>query len=183
MTLDDLGRVLAELSNCSVRAFSTRNFGRQQYLDARSVVVPQERSRLVLSDVRSALDVKQIAFIGTTRWLGDEKHPNAAEIVIAIGDSQMDILRVAQSDAVNHDKDTDDLIAKLSEFDRRYNIDVFHAETDTIEFQFKELPGDLSAFSKELYAFCPDIVDQGVGSIEALERDIKEKKEVLLWWD
>ena len=47
------------------------------------------------------------------------------------------------------------------------------AETDTIEFTFLKLPAGLRAFCEDLYEFCPDIVDQGVGTVEALESEIR----------
>ncbi len=102
---------------------------------------------------------------------------------MANGSSQFDILRVAQSDAVNYGMVTEDLITKLSEYDRMFGIDIFHAETDTIEFRFSKLPDDMQAFCKDLYRFCPDIVNQGVGTVEAMESEIRRRNEVFLWWD
>jgi hypothetical protein len=78
---------------------------------------------------------------------------------------------------------TEDLIRKLRQWDDAYGIDIYMADTDTIQLRLKRLPPDLPAFAKEVYAFCPDIVDQGVGSVEALEQAIRESREVYLWWD
>jgi hypothetical protein len=44
-------------------------------------------------------------------------------------------------------------------------------------------PADWSAFARELYDFCPDIVEQGAGAVEELEAAIRELRQVLLWWD
>lgn len=38
-------------------------------------------------------------------------------------------------------------------------------------------------FSEEVYEFCPDIVDQGVGDMKKLKDSIKVNKELFLWWD
>lgn len=183
MNLDAAAKRLSEISGTPIRNYSTRNFGRERNPDARSVVVPKARARQVLQHVRDELGPGLVAFIGTTQWLGDEQHADGEEIVVANGDSQFEILRVAQSDAVNYDMLTDDLIKKLTEYDRNYGIDIFHAETDTIEFRFLKLPADLRAFCEDLYEFCPDIVDQGVGTVEALENEIRRSREVFLWWD
>jgi hypothetical protein len=183
MNLDAAAKRLSEISGSPIRDFSTRDFGRDRNPDARSVVVPKAKARQVLQHVRSELDPGLVAFIGTTRWLGDEKHADGEEIVVAKGDSQFEILRVAQSDAVNHGMVTDDLVKNLTVYHRNYGIDVFHAETDTIEFKFSKLPADLPGFCKDLYMFCPDIVDQGVGTVEALENEIRRTQEVFLWWD
>ncbi len=58
-----------------------------------------------------------------------------------------------------------------------------HAETDTVEFNLDRDPPDLAAFAADLYRFCPDIVDQGVGSVEELAVSIKITGAVELWWD
>lgn len=183
MNLNDAGTRLSVISGSSLRNYSTRDFGRDRYPEARSVIVPKARARQVLQALRSELGPGLIAFIGTTQWLGDEKHEDGEEVVVANGDSQFDILRVARSDAVNYDMVTDDLIKKLTEYHRKYDIDIFHAETDTIEFRFSKLPADLAVFCNDLYKFCPDIVDQGVGTVEDLENVIRRSNEVLLWWD
>ncbi|HEX7379167.1 MAG TPA: DUF4253 domain-containing protein [Pirellulales bacterium] len=120
--------------------------------------------------------------MGCTRSLADGAE-EGSEVVVAPGDNQFDILRVAQSDAVNYDMDTECLVRKLQEYDRNYGIDIFHAETDTIEFRLRSVPADLMAFCDDLYEFCPDTVDQGVGSVEALASEIARHGSVYLWWD
>lgn len=66
---------------------------------------------------------------------------------------------------------------------RLCGIDLFHAETDTVEFALKQLPADLRAFADDVYEFRPDIVEQGVGSVDVLVKEIKDRRQVLLWWD
>ena len=51
------------------------------------------------------------------------------------------------------------------------------------DLDFKKLPSDLDAFSEEVYEFCPDSVDQGVGEVENLKELIKEMNGIWLWWD
>jgi hypothetical protein len=46
-----------------------------------------------------------------------------------------------------------------------------------------KLPADTQAFARDVYEFCPDIVDQGVGSVEAQEESIRDSGQVYLWWD
>jgi hypothetical protein len=92
-------------------------------------------------------------------------------------------LRLARSDACNYDKDTEEIIEKLQAWHQSWGIDVFHAETDTIELMLLALPANLPEFARDVYEFCPDIVDQGVGSVEALEQSIRNSRQVYLWWD
>jgi len=176
MTLDEAATRLAEAAGTSHRDYSTYDFGRERDPQAKSVIAPSEHSSRLVHELRGQVGPNIIVFVGTTSWLGDE-------IVVAQGRDQFDILRVARSDAVNYDMGTEDLIKKLRSYDQQFGIDIFHAETDTIELGLVEMPDDLTAFCQDLYEFCPDIVDQGTGTVERLEEEIREAEQVFLWWD
>lgn len=180
--LDHAQEALAKVTGKPVRPFSTRDFGRQQYAGARSVLVDDRDAPALLEKLRVLLPKNTIAFIGTSHSLATPP-ADGAELVVADGTSQFDILRVAASDAVNYGMGTEDLIKELAEWDRQFGIDVVLAETDTILLRFKTMPKDIHAFAKRLYKFCPDIVDQGTGSVAELEKEIQTTKSVFLWWD
>ncbi len=182
MNLEQAAQRLSELAGKPVRPYSTRDFGRENYPAARSVVVPDAVARSLVRTLRDELSEGLVAFLGCDRSLADNA-AEGTELVVGLGESQFDILRIAASDAVNYGMETDDLVRKLQQYDTDFGIDIFHAETDTIEFDLKSMPGDLRAFCDDLYEFCPDIVDQGAGSIEALEKEIAERRAVFLWWD
>jgi hypothetical protein len=136
----------------------------------------------IVDALRREIGPELLAFVGCTRSLAEP--PDAgSEVVVASGKDQFEILRLAQSDAVNYHLDTEALVRKLQEYDAQYGIDIFHAETDTIEFRLKARPKDLTAFCKDLYQFCPDIVEQGVGTIAELEKELARTRTVFLWWD
>ena len=182
MNLEEAAARLARISGKPIRPFATQDFGREQNPKARSALVNEADARRVVDDVRRELGPGLLAFIGCTRSLADP--PDAgSEIVVAAGDDQFDMLRIAQSDAINFGMETEDLVRKLQEYDAQYGIDIFHAETDTIEFALRSMPEDLSAFCQDLYKFCPDIVDQGVGTVEKLEQEVAKSHAVFLWWD
>ena len=106
------------------------------------------------------------------------------ELVCIIKCTDMyDILRAFKTNGTNYDIDTDNLINKLDNWDREYGLSIIGADFDWVDVKFDKLPQDVKAFSEEIYEFCPDAVDQGVGSIEELGKYIKENKSVFLWWD
>jgi hypothetical protein len=181
-TLEQARAWLAVNTRRKPRAFSTFDFGRDQDRTNVSVVVPARKAGALLAKLRQHLDVGLVAFIGTGRWLGKEQH-RGVELVVAPGRSQMDILRVARTDAVNYGMETEAVVARLTDFDQRYCIRIDQAETDTVQFSLDTLPADIRAFAAELYEFCPDIVDQGVGTVEALAEDVAKHRRVQLWWD
>lgn len=191
----DAEKLLAPLGK--VRSYSTRDFGRDQHPEALSVVIPgggpmvKDSALKALKKVREELakgsvpngGTRCVAWLGTTRWLGEEKNDGKVELAIAEGKDQLDILRHAASDAINYGMETEDLVKKLAAYDKKYSIDIFHAETDTIEFDVKGDVDDWGAFAKDLYKFCPDIVDQGIGTVERLEEALVDTGRVYLWWD
>lgn len=181
-SLDDAAFYLTKVTGRTARPFSTRDFGRDEFPGARSVLVDDAKSEQLLGKIRSHLGPGLVAFIGT-RTSHAKPRPKGVELVIGSGASQFDILRIAASDAVNFNKGTEDLIQQIQVWDKAYGVDIFQAETDTVQFRFIKIPADLKAFAEEAYEFCPDIVDQGVGSIDQLANSISASGKLLLWWD
>ena len=176
----------------AVRPFSRCDFGREDNADCVSVVIPNyaeimvgEEAIAVLRRVRRALPENTVAWLGTTRWLGADRDDNEGKVELAVGpgEDQFDILRHARSDACNYGMQTEDLVQRLREYDARYGIDIVHAETDTIELDLVRAVDDWGALAERLYELCPDIVDQGVGSVEALAEALADSNRVYLWWD
>jgi uncharacterized protein DUF4253 len=178
----DIRAILESVARTPSRDYSTFDFGREKDHSCVSVVVPKNESRAIVRRLRSQLLPGWIAFIGTSRWLGDERH-DGVEIVVGPGDSQLEILRAARSNAANYNMNTEALVKKLRVYDQRYGIDIFHAESDTIEFTMLRMPEDVMAVARDLYEFCPDIVDQGLGSIQRLRDELDRTHMVYLWWD
>ncbi|MEO8016722.1 MAG: DUF4253 domain-containing protein [Pseudomonadota bacterium] len=180
--LANASAVLSKVTSRPVRAFSTRDFGRDAYADARSVLVDETDADRLLARVRHQLGPGLVAFIGTERSLADTK-PDGVELVVGPGETQFDILRIAASDAVNFDKETEDLIKVLKTWDVAFGIDILRAQTDRIVLHLKSMPIDMKKFTADVYEFCPDIVDQGTGSIDKLQTEITTTRTVFLWWD
>lgn len=174
---------LAAKTGAEAREYSTFDFGRAREPGATSVVMPEREARIALDEVRAGIiGSGWVAFIGTTRWLGDEQH-EGVELVLGPGTDQFDILRIARTDAVNYDMGTESLIRRFEAWHEAVGIDIVEASTDTVDVKLAKLPSDLGAFAKEVYAFCPDTVDQGFGTLAALQADIKERQAVFFWWD
>lgn len=104
-------------------------------------------------------------------------------IYILKGDNQMDILRALKTSGVNYEISTENIIDKLNSWDNKYGIEVLGADYDWVEIEFKKSNLDVNNLCKEIEEFCPDIIYQGVGSVEALEEYIILTSKVFLWWD
>lgn len=184
MNLIEAVKEFETLANQPVRPYSTVDFGRGKKEGVYSVLVDAIDAYEIITSLRSKLGNELITFIGTTNFLSDDAPEDGmVEVVLGKGESQFDILRIAETDACNYDMMTEELIEKLQEYDRAFGIDITQAETDTVQFFLKNEPEDWKWFCKDLYDFCPDIVDQGCGNLEVLENEIKKRKAVFLWWD
>lgn len=111
---------------------------------------------------------------------GEDDKKNVAVIK---GTDELDILRYRRTDGINHDLENEDIVKKISEWKLKYGLIVIGCSRDWLQVEFDKLPNNIDAFANEVYEFCPDSVDQGVGSIDKLKEAIKEMNGLWLWWD
>ena len=74
-------------------------------------------------------------------------------------------IREEQTSAPNFDLDTEAILAELRRWKTLCAFRVVEAGGDRASIEFDTLPADMDAFVKDLYAFCPDLVDQGTGCV------------------
>jgi hypothetical protein len=175
--------LLQNLTQSAIRPFFSVELGSILDESGMSAVVTAADSKAILRQVRKDLAPDLVAFIGmAVKWDKDERN-RMVECVIGPGSSQFDILRLARSRADRYHLGTEELILRLQEYHRRLGIDIFRAETDVVEFDLLSLPENVSGFTRDLYQFCPVLVDQGLGSLDALQEYILSNRRVYLWWD
>lgn len=93
----------------------------------------------------------------------------------------MAILRYEQTDGINYDITTDSLIQRLDGWGLQLTIT--GASHDWMEAKIGKAIIDWQLLAEEVYAFCPDVVEQGTGTVEALAEEMKRTKTLYLWWD
>lgn len=112
-----------------------------------------------------------------------ESEDDKKGLAVIKGNDDLEILRYRRTDGINYDLGNNDVVKKISEWKTKYGLTVIGCSRDWLQVEFDKLPTDLDAFANEVYEFCPDSVDQGVGSIENLKEVIVEMKGLWLWWD
>jgi hypothetical protein len=90
-----------------------------------------------------------------------------------------DAIREAATNGANYDLDTGDIIDRLAQWQSLCSFVVKSAESDQIEIEFTTLPDDMDAFARDLYDFCPDLVDQGTGCVHEMLESLEEIGEEL----
>jgi len=94
-----------------------------------------------------------------------------------------EVLRQIQTDGVNHNITNDSLLKIIKQFDNKYSLDLVGASGDWCEFVINKEPANWMIFAKEVYKVCPDVVDQGMGTVQALADEMKKTKRLYFWWD
>ena len=54
---------------------------------------------------------------------------------------------------------------------------------DKVEGRFLQSIPDAKALAKRMYKFCPDIVDQGCGTVARLVKELVRTQRFYFWWD
>jgi hypothetical protein len=94
----------------------------------------------------------------------------------------LEAVDAAGTDGVNLDISHQEVMRWLRELMGTHPFRVTGAGIDFVEGRFLEPPADTRALAKEMYRFCPDIVDQGTGTVAALAKEL-EGGLLYLWWD
>ncbi len=104
-------------------------------------------------------------------------------ICIIKGKDELDILRYRKTNGANYSLESKDVLQKISEWKLKYGLKIIGCSQDYIEIKFDILPQNMDEFANEVYEFCPDSVEQGVGDVKSLKEYIISEKGIWLWWD
>jgi hypothetical protein len=108
---------------------------------------------------------------------------DAWEIGVIKTDNHYQLFDIKPTSATNYGLSTKDIIIKLKEWEEESAFQISFIDFNSLELVFHKLPEDLSGFARRVKHFCPDIIEQGTGSVEELEEIMKASKRLFLWWD
>ena len=77
-------------------------------------------------------------------------------------------------------------VAALREWHARYGAELVGINRDTMNVRVKNRPEtreEALALARELYRYCPDIVDQGTSTLSNLAASLMESDWWFFWWD
>jgi hypothetical protein len=137
-----------------------------QVLGPRGVEVPARVSHTRLVELRSPSWAAQILLVPVTR---------PADVPAQVG----------WDGPVNHELDGADISAVLRSWEDRFGAVLTGLGFDTLTLTVTHPPtepAEIRQVMGEVYAFCPDIVDQGIGEISGLDPMVRGK-EWTFWWD
>ncbi len=80
--------------------------------------------------------------------------------------SQFDVFREHQTSAPGYEPTTDEIVEIVEKWNVKFGVAVSEVRPDRFTIQFTKLPENLDEFAQELYAFCPNIIEQDFGNYE-----------------
>ncbi len=93
--------------------------------------------------------------------------------------SKFAAIKSAGTNGVNYDVGNDDIVNKLEAWDAQYGIEVSEISQDSVKVTFNALPDDVAGLAKEIYEFCPDVIDQGFGVMDEMVEMMEESGQPL----
>jgi len=71
---------------------------------------------------------------------------------------------------ISHNISDENIIEKLKQWDSLYGIEIEISETehDRLLVRFMSLPDNLDILSKDIYEFCPDVIEQHFGCMDEM---------------
>jgi hypothetical protein len=108
-------------------------------------------------------------------------HPDTIGIIRS--DDPNDMLRGASTSGVNYDIFTDSIIALVGRWSRAYGFRLQAAGGDWMEGAITPTAEQWKDLAQEVYKVCPDVVDQGTNTVEALEAEMRKTGLLYCWWD
>ncbi len=94
-----------------------------------------------------------------------------------------DIMKLAETNGANYDIQATDIIEQYKKWDTEFGILPFGIGFDFCECEIINKDIDYKKLAAAIYQFCPDVVDQGTETLEALEEELKRTGSIFLWWD
>lgn len=105
------------------------------------------------------------------------------EVAIVTTKDDIEYLKIIKTDGVNYNLTANDILKKYEEWKNKYKLRLIGAGRDWMEAEIKAKNVNWSDLAKEVYEFCPDVVAQGTGTVQALEAEMKKSSTLYLWWD
>lgn len=104
-------------------------------------------------------------------------------LIVVPTTDRYEVMATVSTNAANYEMGTNHLIAWMKNLEKEQPHVLTGIGFDVLEGYFTSEIKDPKGLAKRMYDFCPDIVDQGVGDVDKLEKQLREKKSLYLWWD
>lgn len=113
----------------------------------------------------------------------DESFRSYYDIVIAPISDQLELIKFIGTEPINFDLSNQDVVEWFRKKHTEFDFDIIVVDFDRIEAILKSDPKSYEKLGKEIYEFCPDVIDQGHSDMNELIQHLKKNKHMWFWWD
>jgi ankyrin repeat protein len=97
--------------------------------------------------------------------------------------NKYDVIALHQTNGCNYGIGTGYIVQWLQALEIEQPFILTLIAHDTLEGRFLTPIAEPEKLAKRMYDFCPDIVDQGCGSVEKLAQSLRASDNLFFWWD
>ncbi|HET7296978.1 MAG TPA: DUF4253 domain-containing protein [Gemmatimonadales bacterium] len=94
-----------------------------------------------------------------------------------------EIVRLMGTNGANYGIGPDSIVGWLTALERDQPFVLTGIAFDWVEGRFTTAVRDPAALARRFHAFCPDIVEQGTGTVDALAHELEQSQRLYCWWD
>jgi hypothetical protein len=116
-------------------------------------------------------------------FIGEIAHNGFKVALTAATSDPYKLMEYTGTNGDNYDIGTKDIIEKYKKWDSEFGITTTAIGFDFCECSISNKDIDYKKLADEVYEFCPDVVDQGTETVEALEEEMRRTGTIYLWWD
>lgn len=142
---------------------------------------PDKQSEAVLAKIQPQVAALKCTLVRCGMSHGIGGNPDVLALVAV--DSPWPVMWIFGTNGINHDHDTADVVKWMQQFAKDNDVTFDTVGFDLCGGRFNKPPKDYAALAKKIYEFCPDVVDQGTGSVEKLADEMKRTGRFFFWWD
>jgi hypothetical protein len=116
--------------------------------------------------------------------LRHQRDPNGKEALALLPTKDWaDVIRAFQTNGANYDLMPEDIIKWMQKLSAKQPLVITGVSWDWLEGHFLGPVTESRKLARQMYKFCPDIVDQGVESVKALAQSLEKDGRFFFWWD
>lgn len=75
------------------------------------------------------------------------------------------------------------LLKNTKKWDNQFGLYPIGIGKDFCDFEIINKVLDYKILAEEVYAFSPDVVDQGTETVDRLKKEMEKNGRIFLWWD
>jgi hypothetical protein len=146
-----------------------------------AVAVPEARAAALVAAAHDPFFAKGFYLFRVAQHFGIKGEPDS--LALYPSRDRYQVLRVVGSNGANYGIGPDSIVAWLGGLEREQPFVLTGIGFDWIEGRFTTPITDADALARRFHEFCPDIVEQGTGTVAALARELRRSEQLYCWWD